>query len=96
MSLSFTPLASQDLEAIADYIAQDNPYRALSFVGEIREQCQKIAGRPLMYSSRPELGPEIRACPFGRYLIIFKPEPENATLIVRVLHGAMDIASKTI
>jgi toxin ParE1/3/4 len=29
MSLVFTPLAEQDLEAIADYIAADNPARAV-------------------------------------------------------------------
>ena len=29
MRPAFTPLAEQDLEAIADYIAADNPVRAL-------------------------------------------------------------------
>ena len=38
MRLNFTPMAEQDLEAIADYIAADNPGRALSFVRELRTQ----------------------------------------------------------
>ena len=36
MRLLITPLAEQDLETIADYIANDNPARALSFVRELR------------------------------------------------------------
>lgn len=32
MRLLLTPLAGQDLEEIGDYIAQDNPTRAHSFV----------------------------------------------------------------
>ncbi|MEZ5606824.1 MAG: type II toxin-antitoxin system RelE/ParE family toxin [Burkholderiaceae bacterium] len=38
MRLAFTPLAEQDLEAISDYIAVDNPVRALSFVRDLRAQ----------------------------------------------------------
>lgn len=30
MRLAFTPLAEQDLEAIADYIAADNPVRTVT------------------------------------------------------------------
>jgi len=41
MAIRFTPLASSDLEAIGDYIAQDKPDRAYSFVLEIR--CNKQA-----------------------------------------------------
>lgn len=31
MKLGISPLAEQDMEAIGDYIAQDNPVRAVSF-----------------------------------------------------------------
>jgi len=93
VGLLFSPLASQDLEAIGDYIAKDNPARALKFVNEIREQCKKISERPLMYRSRPELGVGIRSCPYGDYLIIFRPDIADV-LIVRVLHGVMDISAR--
>lgn len=53
MRLAFTPLAEQDLEAIADYIAADNPVRALSFVRELRTQCQRITLNPPGYRLRP-------------------------------------------
>ena len=49
MAIRFTPLASSDLEAIGDYIAQDNPARAYSFVLEIRKQCRKIASAPIYF-----------------------------------------------
>jgi len=42
MNCFFSTLAEVDLEEIADYIARDNPQRALSFIHEIRERCQKI------------------------------------------------------
>ena len=40
MRLFVTPLAEQDLEEIGDYIAQDNPKRAVSFIMELHEQCR--------------------------------------------------------
>ena len=35
MGVLFTPLAETDLEVIGDYIAQDNPARALTFIQEM-------------------------------------------------------------
>ena len=90
MRLAYTPRAEQDLEAIADYIAADNPGRALSFVRELRAQCQRITLNPPGYRLRPELGDGIRSCPHGHYIIFFEFDP-NAVLIVRILHGARDL-----
>lgn len=92
MRLAFTPLAEQDLEAIADYIAADNPARALSFVRELRAQCQRITLNPPGYRLRPELGDGIRSCAHGHYLIFFASDPD-AVLILRILHGARDLAA---
>lgn len=39
MNVSISPLAEQDIEAIGDYIAQDNPVRAVSFVESLYQQC---------------------------------------------------------
>ena len=60
MPCSFSPLAEIDLEEIADYIARDNPRRALSFVRELRERCEKIAAFPEAARLRPELAEGIR------------------------------------
>ena len=56
MRLAFTSEAEQGLETIADYIASDNPVRALSFVHELRAKCQRITFNPSGYRLRPELG----------------------------------------
>lgn len=90
MRLTFTPLAEQDLESIADYIATDSPARALSFVRELRAQSRRIALNPSGYRLRPELGEHIRSCAHGRYVIFFEAT-ETDVLVVRILHGARDL-----
>jgi toxin ParE1/3/4 len=52
----FTPQAEIDLEEIGDYIALDNPKRAVSFIQEIRQHCERIAEGPTRYVARPDLG----------------------------------------
>lgn len=42
MRLLITPLAVFDLEEIGDYIAQDNPIRAGTFVAELRAHCNDV------------------------------------------------------
>jgi toxin ParE1/3/4 len=44
MRAHFTPQAEIDLEEVGDYIALDNPARAVSFIREIRQHCERIAG----------------------------------------------------
>jgi toxin ParE1/3/4 len=90
MALLFSPLAATDLGGIADHIARDNPRRALTFIQGIREQCKKLDKAPLGYRARPELGAGIRSCAYGNYVILFRPDASDV-LIVRVLHGAMDL-----
>ncbi|WP_331711913.1 type II toxin-antitoxin system RelE/ParE family toxin [Xanthomonas fragariae] len=45
--------AEDDLERIGDYIAQDNPHRALSFVREPREKCMELASTPQAFPLVP-------------------------------------------
>ncbi|MEO5344634.1 MAG: type II toxin-antitoxin system RelE/ParE family toxin [Gammaproteobacteria bacterium SHHR-1] len=78
---------------MGDYIAQDNPRRAKSFVRELREQCGKITQAPKGYRPRPELGKGLHSCPYGNYLVIFHEKPDRVR-IVRVLHGAMDMPAQ--
>ncbi|MEI9708383.1 type II toxin-antitoxin system RelE/ParE family toxin, partial [Escherichia coli] len=72
MKLTVSPLAEHDLEAIGDWIAQDNPVRAISFTEELYQQCLLIAESPVLYRERPELGAGIRGCSYGRYLLLFR------------------------
>ena len=93
MHVTISLLAERDLEAIGDYIADDNPARAVTFVAELRDQCATIARAPQAYRSRPELGEGIRSCAHGNYVIFFTTTKVRLT-IVRVLHGAMDIPAQ--
>jgi toxin ParE1/3/4 len=90
MRVVFTRLAEIDLEEIGDYIARDNPGRALTFVQELRAQCFKIAAAPLSCAVRPELGENLRSCAHGNYVIFFVVDGSRV-LIARVLHGARDL-----
>lgn len=42
--------ARADLIAIGDYIAQDNPLRALSFVDELEMRCTALGDSPHAYA----------------------------------------------
>ena len=92
MKLIISPEAEQDIENIGDYIARDNPQRAVTFVDELYSQCQQIGELPSLYQKRPDFGEHIRSCVYGRYLIIFSDE-NNIVRIERVLHGAREMTA---
>ncbi|MBV9629701.1 MAG: type II toxin-antitoxin system RelE/ParE family toxin [Xanthobacteraceae bacterium] len=91
MPAYFTPQAEIDVEEIGDYIALENPKRAVTFIQEMRQHCKRIAESPLGYAARPDLGDAIRTCAYGNYLIVFEPYHDGA-LILRVLHGARNLS----
>jgi toxin ParE1/3/4 len=55
---------------IADYIAKDNPSRAVSFIREIRAQFLLIGRVPLAYQLRPDLGVSAPALVVGNIFLI--------------------------
>ncbi|MDN5751892.1 MAG: type II toxin-antitoxin system RelE/ParE family toxin [Nitrosospira sp.] len=71
MQCIFSTFAEIDLDEIAGYIARDNPRRALSYIGEIRERCRNIVTFPEAAPLHEEFGAGIRIVPFGRYLIFY-------------------------
>jgi toxin ParE1/3/4 len=87
--VAFRPQADSDLEAIADYIAADNPARAQSFLRELRERCQLLGNFPESARRFPELGEDARILPYRNY-IVYRNLPHQV-LISRVIHGARDI-----
>ena len=48
MQLEFSRFIEGDLDDIADYIAQDNPIRAVSFIKDIRTKFRDIQRAPLI------------------------------------------------
>jgi toxin ParE1/3/4 len=90
MRTRFAKAAEDDLEAIGDWIAEDNPNRAISFVLKIKERCARIGHMPKAYPLVPrheESG--IRRCAFGGYLIFYRVT--DVVEVLRVIHGARDV-----
>lgn len=86
MKLVFSDRAEADLEEIGNYVALDNPLRALSFIAELRSACARLSAFPEAAPLRPELGKGLRGQPHGRYLIFYRVSGE-VLRIERILHG---------
>ncbi|CAN7703961.1 type II toxin-antitoxin system RelE/ParE family toxin [Variovorax paradoxus] len=90
MKVRLSAEARQDLVAIADYIARDNPARALSFVQELTDKCASLATMPLSYPIVPRYEARgLRRRVHGNYQIFYRVT-DDLVLVVRVLHGARD------
>jgi toxin ParE1/3/4 len=74
------------LEEIGDFIAIDNPERAVSFVAEIRSRAKDLLAFPQAGPVRDSLGEEMRVLPVGDYLILYRIA-DHAIRIERILHG---------
>jgi len=90
--LIYLPAAIADLEAITLYIAADNLARATTFVEELRATAAQTIERPRSFPARDDLVPGLRVARHGRYLIFFIGAGDEIH-IVRVLHGARDLAT---
>ena len=86
----FTPAAKRDLAGIADYIATDNPRRAISFIEELEERCKALAKAPHAPRQFPQLGADAHILPYRNYVILYRNLPKEIS-IARILHGARDI-----
>ncbi len=90
MRIEVSSFVESDLDAIADYIAQDNPRRALSFIREIRAQILELGHSALRIRARTELAEEARVAWVGRYGILFRIH-NDAVRIERVVYGTHDL-----
>jgi len=91
MIVELTAAAEADLEAIGDYIAQDNPARALSFVQELSRSCLELADMPEAWPIVQRYERHgIRRRVHGRYLIFYRVA-EDRIVVLHVLNGAMDV-----
>jgi toxin ParE1/3/4 len=88
--VAFTPEAKLDLLAIADYIATDNPRRAVTFIEELEDRCKALAKAPKAPRQFPQLGADAHILPYRNYLILYRDLPTEIS-IERILHGARDI-----
>ena len=90
MRCKFSPQAEIDLEKIGDFIAQDNPVRAESFVDELRDYCLNLTNPPEFrrvithYKGRP-----LRKALFGNYQVYYSPQiGADGIEIIHIRHGA--------
>ena len=90
MPVVFSPAAERDLESIGDYIAADNPSRAITFLREIRERCKTLEESPRAAPQRDDIAPGIRMVVQGRYLIFYSLD-DDCLRIERILHSARNI-----
>ncbi|MBF6990845.1 type II toxin-antitoxin system RelE/ParE family toxin [Cupriavidus sp. IK-TO18] len=96
MVVRLTPLAEAELEAIADYIARDNPRRALSFVQELRDRCLSLADMPLAFPLVPRYEDRgVRHRVHGNYQIFYRVvgDPPERIDVLHVLHSARNYAA---
>ena len=92
MRLEFSRWVESDLDTIADFIAQDNPHRAVTFIREIRQKIYKVSQHPLLYQLRPEIGEAARLAVVGRYVILFRILGD-VVRIERVVYGGRELPS---
>jgi toxin ParE1/3/4 len=90
MRVEFSRFVESDLSLIADFIAEDNPTRAVSFIREIREEIRRIGRNPLLYRLRPDVGKEARLAVSGGYVILFRIATDKVQ-IERVVYGGRDL-----
>jgi toxin ParE1/3/4 len=90
MKLVLTKEAEADLLFVGDYIAQDNPSRAFSFVEELERRCLALLDQPRAYPLLPRHEASgIRRAVHGHYLIFYRADPD-AVVILHILASAMD------
>jgi toxin ParE1/3/4 len=90
MKLVFTDEAKADLLQIGEWIAEDNPARAFTFVNEIEDRCARLTGMPRAYALVPRHeNSGVRRVPHGDYLIFYRVTADIVE-ILHILNGARD------
>ena len=85
-----TATAEQDLEAIGDYIAEDNPRKAAETVLRIIQKIERLDSFPERHQVQQHLPGAHRFFIVGNYLAVYRID-EEYVYIVRVVQGARDM-----
>ncbi|VVE23491.1 type II toxin-antitoxin system RelE/ParE family toxin [Pandoraea commovens] len=95
MIVHLLPEAIVDLETVGDYIALDNPRRAVAFIQELRDKCLSLADMPYAFPVVPRYERfGIRHRVYGNYQIFYRVvESDERIDIVHILHGARNYAA---
>ncbi len=74
------------------YIARSDPDAADRLIDRIEEICEGLAAFPYLGRARSDLAANLRSFIHRSYVIFYRPLPDGIEL-VRVLHGARDLAA---
>lgn len=88
MKARFSRKSEIDLAVIGEFIAGDNPRRALSFVRELRAKAARAATDPRLYAVHGELTVTVRRIVHGNYSIYYSVR-DDGVQIERIMHAAM-------
>lgn len=78
MQVLLSSRAKRDLEGIRKYIEKDNPARAISFVGELRDTAKRLADMPRAFPLIPRYEQHgIRRRSWKGYGILYSAEPDR-------------------
>lgn len=86
MEIRWTRKALENLDTIAAYISQDNPVRARSFIGEIKEKTELLAQFPAI--GRPGRVPGTRELVVHENYVLPYRVKDGMVQIIRVHHVA--------
>jgi len=92
MAVKWLKVALENMATIADYIAQDKPDRATSFVQEIREKTLVLADFPSVGRAGRVAGTR-ELVAHKNILVIYRVKGKNIE-IIRVRHVAQKHATK--
>ncbi|ESQ78251.1 type II toxin-antitoxin system RelE/ParE family toxin [Asticcacaulis sp. YBE204] len=90
MRLIFATAARDDLRSIGEYIAEDNPTRAITFVAELVTAAKALIIAPYAFALMPRYERSgIRRKPYKRYVIFYRVE-DNKIVVIHILNSAQD------
>jgi toxin ParE1/3/4 len=90
MKVTLSSRARRDLDGIRTYIERDNPARAISFVGELRDIAKRLAEMPRAFPLVPRYERHgIRRRSHKGYGILYSVEPDRI-FIHRIIGPGQD------
>jgi addiction module RelE/StbE family toxin len=95
-SVTWTPKARSDLEAVYEYIARDSRRLAQAFVVRVEAAVDRLAAFPESGRMAPEFRRrDIRELIVQRYRVFYRIRAGNVE-VLSVLHGARDIQASDV
>ena len=85
-----SPQAEIDINAIWQFIAEDNMRAADATIDRIDQAFDMLAQNPLAGRARSDLASKLRSFPVGSYVVFYVPVSDGIE-VVRVMSGRQDV-----